>query len=215
VDLLKKIYIREVLLQLLSGFRFSLLCVKGGRLPLHWSCWRFPTTNRKTNRTCTLVNDPTSAVLLRIYESLLWLFDKTEKMAETPLRAKEERRDYWIPIESNPTVMNKVRILVLLCTPLFLLFRRWDLVLIHKQQTNNQLARAVGVSEEWGFTDCLGLDPDLLAFIPQPCLAVLFLFPYDEVCFHSSAITPTPTTTTTTTTLGVSNAKNDSRREKG
>lgn len=44
----------------------------------------------------------------------------------------------------------------------------------------NKLARAVGVSEEWGFTDCLGLDPDLLGFIPQPCLAVLFLFPYDE-----------------------------------
>jgi len=38
----------------------------------------------------------------------------------------------------------------------------------------------LGVSKDWAFVDCCGLSDDLLDFIPQPCIAVLFLFPYKQ-----------------------------------
>lgn len=35
----------------------------------------------------------------------------------------------------------------------------------------------IGMSERFAFSDCWGLDPDMLAFQPQPVQAVVFLFP--------------------------------------
>lgn len=39
-----------------------------------------------------------------------------------------------------------------------------------------QFMRRLGVGKGWAFADCLGLSSELLAFVAQPCLAVLFLF---------------------------------------
>ena len=38
----------------------------------------------------------------------------------------------------------------------------------------------MGVSEQWAVTDVFGLEPDLLAMLPQPIIAILMLFPVTE-----------------------------------
>lgn len=61
----------------------------------------------------------------------------------------------WLPLESNPDVMNK-------------------------------FLKDLGVPANWGVSDIISFDEELIPMIPTPALAVLFLFPtgpkYTEYC---------------------------------
>ena len=71
-------------------------------------------------------------------------FEISKKMGD------ESEKQRWLPIESNPEVMNKF---------------------LH----NCGLPK-----EQWAVTDVFGLDEPLLAMLPQPVLSLMLLFPIND-----------------------------------
>ncbi|CAI5516266.1 unnamed protein product [Closterium sp. Naga37s-1] len=89
--------------------------------------------------------------------------------------AEETRSKKWLPLESNPEVMNDfVRKVGFPPTAGFhdMFGLNANLLAIVPQT----FVRKVGFPPTAGFHDVFGLDTDLLAMVPQPVLALLFLF---------------------------------------
>jgi len=55
-----------------------------------------------------------------------------------------------------------------------------------------EFAHKAGLPSNWEFADCLGLDEELLSFVPQPCLALILIFPWNRegVAARDAAMAP-------------------------
>ncbi|XP_065883760.1 ubiquitin carboxyl-terminal hydrolase isozyme L3-like [Dysidea avara] len=66
--------------------------------------------------------------------------------------------------------------------------RRW-LPLESNPDVMNKYVKGLGMKPDYQFVDVFGMDPDLLAMIPQPCSAMLLLFPInDKVIAHEKEV---------------------------
>lgn len=69
---------------------------------------------------------------------------------------KKKKKMRWLPLESNPEVLN-------------------------------DFISKLGVdTSKWSYCDVYGIDPDLLAMIPRPVIALLLLFPITQAVLSIS-----------------------------
>ena len=57
---------------------------------------------------------------------------------------------------------------------------KWGVPLESNPDVMNNFLKKVGVSSEWAVVDILGLDDDILEFVPRPVAALIFLFPSSD-----------------------------------
>ena len=44
-----------------------------------------------------------------------------------------------------------------------------------------EYAHKLGVDKSWSFTDIFGLDDEALKAVPEPCVGLIFLYPYSQM----------------------------------
>lgn len=47
-----------------------------------------------------------------------------------------------------------------------------------------EYAHKLGVDKSWGFSDVVGLDEEALKMVPEPCLGLIFLYPFSQLEAH-------------------------------
>lgn len=47
-----------------------------------------------------------------------------------------------------------------------------------------EYAHKLGVDKSWAFSDVVGLDEDSLKLVPEPCLGLIFLYPFSQLEAH-------------------------------
>ena len=47
-----------------------------------------------------------------------------------------------------------------------------------------EYAHKLGVDKSWGFSDVIGLDEDALKMVPEPCIGLIFLYPFSQLEAH-------------------------------